>query len=997
MSQHNDDETRVVPLRTVTAAGDQDDATVVKPLHAGANGERTATTSSSAAAAGEGTATGSSSQGTGDGGWRRIADLAQGERITVGSLLKGRFFMERELGRGGMGVVYLARDERKVEARDRDPYVAVKVLNDEFRKHPDALVALQREARRAQQVANDHIVRVYDFDKDGTNVFMTMEYVEGSDLRALIRGKARDGMRFDEAWPLIEGMGEALRRAHGADIVHSDFKPGNVMVTAAGVAKVFDFGIARAGKLGADTGDDRTVFDAGSLGAMTPAYASLEMIQGKPPSPGDDIYAFGCVVFELLTGRHPFDKENAEEAMNKGRRPPPVPGLDKRQYKALCDSVAFTADKRSTDIADVLAGLRKRRWRERATPWLVAGVLVLAFSVAGAWVAAMQVERRHVTETLRRFTPGQRDGFTDEGQVRTALAALDGDERRRVVVDGADAIDGFLVRQVAAHWDPPHGKFDYPGAMETFRLRAELKTFAPRLDRRREEITHERDEVLNRLDTSLSQAILAGRLFGEGSDQVPAILGQIRTIDPSSRLLVNPELELKFDMAIGDALAAGDRAVAAQRLAVARRLYPSSTRLAARGVALAAPVTPAPATTSAPPAVAATPSGTNDNAPAPSTSVAASPDLQHAEHEARLESLRRATAAGDLNKAIESFQQLRQIDGGTVETNDEAANLLTHGFLDAARDACRQGHWKDAAQRIDNALSVIGERDDLRRALTRYDLAIAVMTAAKAPMVAPADQDDLRKRIDAVKESDPDGLKDMEAAMVASKALPEGSLDAVVKKLRSTPAVAATPPDPCARRGLAGTSRECFDTFAVGSYGPAMVVIPHGRKPFAMMRTEVTIGNLDQFCRATRTCAVSRGVGATEPARSIPVAFAQRYAAWLSQVSGHTYRLPTDEEWLLAAHANVGWDSKEGNCGASSSSLGRLMKAPDFSDKGATNPWGLVDMTGSVWEWVTKGSGLAVRGGSYRSGGDACSVDTVQVSDGSAERDVGFRLVREIR
>lgn len=960
MNQH-DDETRVVPLRAVTPPVDQDDATVVKPLHA--------------AAGGEGTATGSSSLGTGEGGWRRIADLAQGERIAVGSLLKGRFLMERELGRGGMGVVYLARDERKVEARDRDPYVAVKVLNDEFRKHPDALVALQREARRAQQVANDHIVRVYDFDKDGTNVFMTMEYVEGSDLRSLIRGKARDGMRFDEAWPLIEGMGDALRRAHAAGIVHSDFKPGNVMVTLAGVAKVFDFGIARAGKLGVDAGDDRTVFDAGSLGAMTPAYASLEMLQGKPPSPSDDIYAFGCVVFELLTGRHPFDKDNAEEAMNAGKRPPPVPGLDKRQYKALCDSIAFTADKRSPDIAVVLAGLRKRRWRERATPWLVAAGLVLALSAAAAWVATMQAERRHVAETLRRLAPGQADGFRDEGQVRAALAALDGDERRRVVVDGADAIDAFLVRLVATHWDPAHGRLDYPGAMETFRLRADLKTFAPKLDHRREEIVRERDAVLNRLDTSLSQAILAGHLFGDGVDEVPAILGQIRKIDPDSRLLVNPELELKLDMAVGDAIASGDMTEAAKRLSIARRLYPSSTRLAARGVALAPASSQAPATAS---------------------SAATAPDLSRAEHEARLESLRRATAANDLDKAIESFQQLRQIDGGRVDTNDEAANLLTQAFLEAAREACRASRWKEAAGRIDSALAIIGERDDLRKALTRYDLATAVMTAAKAPTVSAADQDDLRRRLAAMKEGDPAGLKDLEAVMVASKALPEGSLEAVVKKLRSAPVV-VTPPDPCARRGLAGTARECFDTFAVGSYGPALVVVPFDRKPFAMTRTEITVGNLDQFCRATRTCAVSRGIAAGEPARSIPLAFVQRYATWLSQVSGHTYRLPTDEEWKFAAHANVAWDSKEGNCGAPSSGIGRLLKSPEFSTKGIANPWGLVDMTGGVWEWVTKGTAFAVRGGSYRSGPDACSVDTVRPSDGSAERDVGFRLVRDIR
>ncbi|UPG84786.1 bifunctional serine/threonine-protein kinase/formylglycine-generating enzyme family protein [Luteibacter aegosomatis] len=950
---HPNDPTRLAPLQ------DDGDRTVVKPLHH--QGERT------------GTGTHSSSQGSSE-GWHRIADLAQGESPAVGNVLKGRFFLERELGRGGMGVVYLARDERKVEARDRDPYVAVKVLNDEFRKHPDALVALQREARRAQQLANDHIVRVYDFDKDGTNVFMTMEYVEGSDLRALIRSRARDGLPFAEAWPLIEGMGDALRRAHDAGVVHSDFKPGNVMVTGAGVAKVFDFGIARAGKLGHAHDDDRTVFDAASLGAMTPAYASLEMLRGEPPTPADDVYAFGCVVTELLTGRHPFDKENAEEALANGRRPPSVPGLDKRQYKALCEALAFTAAKRTPDIGGVLAGLRKRRWRERATPWLASAAVLAVLVAGGAWFAGMQAEQRHVADTLRRFSPGQADGFRDADQVRGALAALDGDERRRVVVDGADAIDGFLVRQVAMHWDPAQGRFDYAGAQGVFRLRAELKTFAPRLDRRREEVAHERDDQLNRLDTALSRAILAGRLFGDGTDDVPAVLGRIRQIDPNSRLLANPELELKFDMAIGDTLKAGDKEAAAKQLAIARTWYPASQRLAARlGDTAPAASTPAPASTE-------------------------TPDLKDAEHASRLESLRQAVAANDLDKATENFRQLRQIEGGTPNANDEEGGLYAQAVLDAAQAACASGHWKEAADRVAAGLDAVGERDDLRRAKTRYDLAVAVMTAAKAPQVAAADQDDLRKRIEAVKAQDPDGLKHMEEAMVASKGLPEGSLENVVKKLRSTPAAPTPKADACARRGLAGTARECFDTFAVGSYGPAMVVIPHGRKPFAMTRTTITVGNLDQFCKATRTCAVSKGFNASDPARSIPVDFARRYAAWLTQSSGYTYRLPTDEEWLLAARAGTDWDGKHDNCGDASSALGRLLRSPNLGDNPATtNPWGLVGLTGGVWEWVTRGGSLAMRGGSYRSGPDACSVTTVKATDGSPDRDVGFRLVREIR
>lgn len=909
MKQPNDEETRVLPV------GDSD-ATVFKPLHA---------------QGGEGTATGSASQGTGD-SWRHMADMAQGERIGVGSLLKDRFFMERELGRGGMGVVYLARDERKVEARDRDPYVAIKVLNDEFRKHPDALIALQRESRRAQHLGNDHIVRVYDFDKDGTNVFMTMEYVEGQDLRTVIRTKARDGMPFDEAWPLIADMGEALVRAHGAGIVHSDFKPGNVMVTPSGMAKVFDFGIARAGKIGAEHRDDRTVFDAGTLGAMTPAYASLEMLQGKAPTPSDDIYAFACVVFELLTGRHPFDKQNAEEAMAAGRRPPAVPGLDKRQYKALVDAIAFTAEKRSSDIGNVMAGLRRRRWRERATPWLIATAGVILLVAAGAWFGTMEAERRHTADTLRRFAPAQVDGFRSEDDVRAALAALDNDERRHVVVDGADAIDSFLVRLVAARWDPANHRYDFAGAQKVFALRAELKTFAPKVDRRREEVTHERDEALNSLDTRLSQAILANRLTGSGTEDVPAILATIRAIDPSSRLLANPELKLK----LADAANA-----------------------------------------------AATPA---DRDPG---------EVRDAERAARLESLRQASAAGDFDKALDSYKQLRGTDGAAATATDEPANLLARATLDAARAACSAGHWKDAAEKVAAGLAATGDRADLAVANTRYQLALAVMTAARAPTVSVADQDALRKQVDAVKAADPEGLKDLEAAMKTAKALPEGSLANVVNRLRSAP-VAATRVDACARRGLAGSARECFDTFSAGAHGPALVVVPHGRKPFAMTRTEITVADLDQFCRATRTCAITRGQVPTQPARSISVEFARRYAAWLSQVSGYTYRLPTDEEWLLAARAGADWDSKAATCGTATTGLGRFVRGDDWSSKGVTNPWGLVDMVGGIWEWTTKGAGLAVRGGSYRSGPDACSVASTRESDGSAERDVGFRLVRDI-
>ena len=147
-----------------------------------------------------------------------------------GSSLKGRFVLERVVGRGGMGVVYKARDLRKVEAQDRDPFVAIKVLNDDFRRHPESLKALQREARKAQTLAHPNIATVFDFDRDGATVYIQMEFLDGEPLDKLT--KRTSGLPYAEAYPLIAGMGRALSYAHGKGIVHSDFKPGNCFVTA---------------------------------------------------------------------------------------------------------------------------------------------------------------------------------------------------------------------------------------------------------------------------------------------------------------------------------------------------------------------------------------------------------------------------------------------------------------------------------------------------------------------------------------------------------------------------------------------------------------------------------------------------------------------------------------------------------------------------------------------------------------------------------------------
>ena len=300
-------------------------------------------------------------------------------------VLKGRFLLEKVLGVGGMGIVYKAKDRLKVEAQDRDPYVAIKVLSEEFKSHPEAFISLQRESRKSQRIAHPNTVKVYDFDRDGDVVFMTMEYMDGKPLDQLIRQYKATGLPRDDAWEIINGMSSALIHAHAENIVHSDFKPGNVFIIGNNMAKIFDFGIARAvanvDGLGRNSGD-KTVFDAGNLGALTPAYASLEMLQGETPDFRDDIYALGCVAYEILTGDHPFNKMPADEAFKKGVKLKKIQGIKKNQWKAIEKSLAFKRDNRTSSVEQFFKELNysyKPGFKSVAALFIFLAVSVAAF------------------------------------------------------------------------------------------------------------------------------------------------------------------------------------------------------------------------------------------------------------------------------------------------------------------------------------------------------------------------------------------------------------------------------------------------------------------------------------------------------------------------------------------------------------------------------------------------------------------------------------------
>lgn len=323
------------------------------------------------------------------------------DQLEAGSVINNRFVLEERIGAGGMGVVFRARDRYREEAHDRDPYVALKFLNSEFRRHPDSLMALEREARRHMKLAHPNIMTVHDFSRSADNslIFLHMELLQGEPLDRLIR-RHPEGLPFRDVLPLIEGAGRALTYAHEQGIIHSDFKPGNVFAVDPGKAKVLDFGIARVISVGASTNREGTLYDAGTLNALTPAYASPEMLLGDKPSPSDDIYALACVAHELMTGRHPFDGATAVKAAHEGLKIRRVPGMGRYQHRALVRGLAFRKADRSRSVEaflDEFAGPLGVRGRAlRKTLMIAAGtaVLVGSLSLAAVWYMRPNADER---------------------------------------------------------------------------------------------------------------------------------------------------------------------------------------------------------------------------------------------------------------------------------------------------------------------------------------------------------------------------------------------------------------------------------------------------------------------------------------------------------------------------------------------------------------------------------------------------------------------------
>ena len=271
---------------------------------------------------------------------REIADDdIAGPSVFIGKQF-GVFRIEKQIGSGGMGEVYLADDPRLGRK------VALKFLPLEFLAHPERVKRFELESRAAALVNHPHIVTIHDVGVSEGISYIATEFVEGMTARELIDS----GVDIEQAIEIVSQVCDALAAAHRAGIVHRDIKPENIMVRPDGYVKVLDFGLA---KLNAPRGETASHLSRNTVeGAMigTPAYMSPEQIGGEKVDHRTDLWSIGVVLYQLITGQSPFKRSDRQETFRAVlSESPPLPSASRDGVTAELDNIVVTALEKDPD------------------------------------------------------------------------------------------------------------------------------------------------------------------------------------------------------------------------------------------------------------------------------------------------------------------------------------------------------------------------------------------------------------------------------------------------------------------------------------------------------------------------------------------------------------------------------------------------------------------------------------------------------------------------
>jgi hypothetical protein len=264
--------------------------------------------------------------------------------IQPGTVVADRYRVLAHLGQGGVGQVFDAIDMRS--SSEREVHVSLKLVAVNLRHEPQAFAALETAVRRTQHLMHNNVVAIYDILQDDDRVFLVMEPLKGRWLSSLVRQVRGTGMAYEVAWPIISGIANGLAFAHKHGVVHSDLSPHAIFLSADSTPKIMGFGLIRAVP---NSNESLDVLDTLTLRAYTEAYTADPWAQQGTPHPADDLYPLGVIAYEMLMGKHPFQRCSLSVARQKKLAFDPIPDLNRRARKLIEHCMSFDRATRPQD------------------------------------------------------------------------------------------------------------------------------------------------------------------------------------------------------------------------------------------------------------------------------------------------------------------------------------------------------------------------------------------------------------------------------------------------------------------------------------------------------------------------------------------------------------------------------------------------------------------------------------------------------------------------